>query len=141
LTPTVPVVLGNLLTGRGQYGAAEQAYQAALQIDPRSVGALLGLGHLHEVQKQVGPAREAYGAALKVGPSDPGVWHSWGAFLATQNDWSGAEAAYDKAIALAPNEAAGYLGRGQVAEIRRTSVEAVRQARLAAGVQVGAGAA
>ena len=69
--------LGDIQFRRGDMGEAEQAYRTALQIDPKDVGAYVGLAHLYRAFSLYGHAYAATKRAHELDPKDPEVQLLW----------------------------------------------------------------
>ncbi len=132
------LAIGHALVDERQFSNATDAFQQALNLTPVTASSAYdGLGEIQLAQKQVGQARDLYTQAIRVGPNDPRAWHAWGSYLLSQPDWTGADAAFTKAIALAGGEAAGYVGRGRVAEEQGQTAQARDQFRRGLAAEPG----
>lgn len=87
-----------------QLPQARESYQKALDIDPKSVDALLGLSRLEQLAGRHAEAEKQLQRAQKLRPKDPLVHAAWGEFYATQQQWGPAVKKYRDAIELAPDE-------------------------------------
>jgi len=76
--PSVQARLGNFYLGRGDTGAAEASYRAALEIDPQSVGAYINLADLKRAQGDERSARAVLLEALGLMPTEPDLLHALG---------------------------------------------------------------
>jgi tetratricopeptide (TPR) repeat protein len=63
---------GAFLLGRGKHPEATREFRAALERDPRSVGAWMGLGLSAYEREQFGLALEHFQAVLRLEPTHPG---------------------------------------------------------------------
>ncbi len=70
-------VLGKVNFRRGEMVEAEQAYQAALQIDSKNVDAYVGLARLYNAFSQYAHGYAALKKAHELDPKDPGVQLLW----------------------------------------------------------------
>jgi len=70
-------VLGKVKFRRGEMAEAEQAYQAALQIDSKNVDAYLGLARLYGSFSQYAHSYAALKKAHDLDPKDPAVQLMW----------------------------------------------------------------
>jgi tetratricopeptide (TPR) repeat protein len=82
---------------------ARQAYQEVLQRDPKSVEALLGLGHLYEVTGEADRLREVEQRAKALHPTNPKVWAWLAVHRAQAKDFEGAAECYHQATKLDPD--------------------------------------
>lgn len=70
-------VLGKVRFRRGEMGEAEQAFQTALQIDQKNVGAYLGLARLYRSLSLYAHSYAALKKAHDLDPKDPDVQLMW----------------------------------------------------------------
>jgi tetratricopeptide (TPR) repeat protein len=104
---------------------ARRALEQALVLDPRHVGALIGLTRINLLEGRAGDAQKTIAAALAVGDKDALV-HYWNGKVLEDplvNASADAEKAYQRAIELAPDDYRAYvalsqlyLGKGQAAD-------------------------
>lgn len=87
-----------------QLPQARESYQKALEIDPKSIDALLGISRLEQLAGRHAEAEKQLQRAQKLRPKDPLVHAAWGEFYATQQQWGPAVKKYRDAIELAPDE-------------------------------------
>lgn len=112
---------------------ARKALEAALQIEPKHVGALVGLVRINLIEGRAADAREIAAKASDAGERVSSVHYWTGKVLEdpTINDLDGAEKEFKRAIELAPDEYAAYvalsqldLGRARVADKAGKKAEA-----------------
>jgi tetratricopeptide (TPR) repeat protein len=82
---------------------ALQVYQELLQKDPRSVQALLGLGHLYEVTGELEKLSEVERRAKSLHPTNPKVWAWVAVHRAQAKDFEAAAECYHRATELDPD--------------------------------------
>jgi tetratricopeptide (TPR) repeat protein len=87
-----------------QLPQARESYQKALDLDPKSVDALLGLSRLEQLAGRQVEAEKHLQKAQKLRPKDPLVHAAWGEYYSTQQQWGPAVKKYRDAIELAPDE-------------------------------------
>jgi len=104
-------VLGNLL------GAAE-AYRLALDSDPQSQIALLGLSLIARQSNQLQPALRMAQAALFAGRDSALAWANYGDVRSTLGQTTEAEAAFRRAIAIDSTTTAAHCGLGNLLAAR-----------------------
>ena len=88
--PAVQARLGNFYLARGDLQAAEASYQAALSIDPLTVGAYINLADLKRVQGDEQHARWVLREALDLMPSEPSLLYALGLLEARTGDYDNA---------------------------------------------------
>ena len=98
--------LGDLLMSEG-FGAAEDAYNMALEIDPKYANAWNNLGVLLEDHKKdIDGAEDAYKNAVEINPKHAEVWNNLGHLLMDhKEDYAGAIIAFKKVLAIDPEYA------------------------------------
>ncbi len=101
-----------------QMPQARESYRKALEHDPKSTDALLGLARLDQLAGRPADAEKHLGRAQKLKPKDPVVRAAWGEYYAAQQQWAAAIGKYREAIELAPDEP---LFQHQVAVIQAKS--------------------
>lgn len=102
---TVHVAYARWQEQQKQLPQARQSYQLALNHDPRSVEALLGLSRLDRLAGRYSEAELHLQRAEKLRPHDPLVAAAWGEHYAAQGRWPDAIRRYEAAIERAPEEA------------------------------------
>lgn len=87
-----------------QLPQARESYQKALDLDPKSVDALLGLSRLEQLAGRNADAEKHLQKAQKLRPKSPLVHAAWAEYYAAQQQWGPAVKKYRDAIELAPDE-------------------------------------
>lgn len=100
----VHVAYGRWLESQRLPQEAQLAYQRALEHEPQSLDALLGLARLELLAQRHESARAYIEKAQQAHPQDPLVMAAWGEYYASIGDWSRAIDSYQRAISLAPQE-------------------------------------
>jgi protein O-GlcNAc transferase len=99
------VTRGMVLEGLKQPDAAVEAYQTALQKDPRNADALLDLGSLLLAHSRADDALGILERGATVAPDDPEMFAALGNAFAKKESWPEAAEAYNKSLALRPDRA------------------------------------
>lgn len=87
-----------------QYPEARVSYQKALDHDPKSVEALLGLSRLEQLAGRSQEAERYLLKAQKLRPQDALVRAGWGEYHSARQQWPQAIEKYREAVELAPDE-------------------------------------
>jgi serine/threonine protein kinase/tetratricopeptide (TPR) repeat protein/TolB-like protein len=106
--------LGMIYEGTGQYQLAKEQFQRALNLEPTSDDAVLGLASSYSRLSMTTQAEETYRQAISL---RPGYWRGYstlGAFYFGQNRYSEAANMFQQVIALAPDNYRGYSNLGAV---------------------------
>ncbi len=127
--------LGILAAREGNYDAAIEYFQHALQIDPQHSIALGNLGSAYRQKKDWAQAKTMLERALAINPDDPEANYSLGMVYAQQNDTEHAYEYLEKAIAARPaypealnNLGILYLHTNKRAEAVQSFEQAIRVA-------------
>ena len=104
--------LGLLADGTGQYREAVKEYQRALELEPGSQSAYLGLALAYEHAGAMSEAEQTYQRAIRVYPGSPYCFNSLGTFYLRQNQFDKAAQMFQRVIALAPEGYAPYVNLG-----------------------------
>ncbi|MEW5903715.1 MAG: tetratricopeptide repeat protein [Pseudomonadota bacterium] len=96
---------------RGDYVAAEQSYQRALELDPRNRDALLGLGAVAQQQGQDQTAQQYFRQVLQLDPRDPVALAAMSAYATDSAD---AETRLQRRLAEQPQAAALHFALGNL---------------------------
>jgi tetratricopeptide (TPR) repeat protein len=99
---------------RGKFDAGLADAEAALQLNPQSVGALLSRAYAHQRTGNFDAALADYNHALELEPKNPSVLASRAGLRIDQKAWSEALADLDQAIALRQDYAQAYVARARV---------------------------
>ncbi|WP_231734167.1 tetratricopeptide repeat protein [Calycomorphotria hydatis] len=87
----------------GNFPEARKAYQRALDEEPNSLPAMLGLARMEELASRNLAAEEAYKNALAKAPTDPDALHAVGQYYARTERWSDAITHLNKAMQADPD--------------------------------------
>ncbi len=87
-----------------QLPQARDSFNKALQHDPRSVDALLGLSRLDRLAGRNAEAEQHLAQAEKMRPGDPLISAAWGEHFAATGHWDRAIARYRVAVEQSPDE-------------------------------------
>jgi Flp pilus assembly protein TadD len=105
--------LGNALRAKGDPDGAIQAYQQAVQHDPKLARAYNGMGiALLEDKRDVDGAIKAFQEALKLNPMYALAHTNLGNALSAKKDWDAAIQAYQEALRLDPKNASAQHNLG-----------------------------
>lgn len=96
--------------GMGKQEEAEKALTQALQLNPESITARLGLARLALVRQDFVQAGVDLEDASKIAPEDPRIWYRKGELELLRKDPVAAEAAFNQAISLAGYDMNTRLG-------------------------------
>jgi tetratricopeptide (TPR) repeat protein len=107
----------------GQSGEARKSYEKALNENPQSIEAVLGLARLDQLADKPKEAEAGFQRALRMKPRDPVVQAACGQFYASQKRWPDAFQHLNLAIAAAPNVPI-YKHQLGVAETRSGDINA-----------------
>ncbi|MGE0810454.1 MAG: tetratricopeptide repeat protein [Immundisolibacter sp.] len=88
--------------GNNHLLTAEDAFKAALKVNPRMVRALIGLADVALRRDDREQAKASLDKAVEIAPNDDTVQHALGLFAASGRDYPAAEAALRKAIEVNP---------------------------------------
>jgi serine/threonine protein kinase/tetratricopeptide (TPR) repeat protein len=104
--------LGLIADGSGQYREAITEYQQALELEPGSETAFLGLALAYEHQGAITEAEQTYQRAIESHPNSPYTYNSLGTFYLRREQYAKAVQMFQKVIALAPEGHAAYVNLG-----------------------------
>ncbi len=96
-------MLGAIHGMLGEFAESENCSRRAVELAPRSIGALLNLGNALMAQGKHKNAERCYRDILKIRPEDAQSHNNLGNLLKTQNKAAEAEASYRAALRYAPN--------------------------------------
>ncbi len=91
--------------------AAEKAYLAVLQLDPRQFEAMHGLGVLYMQSGSIERSEKQLHSALQLDPDNVAANHDHGVALRSLGRFADAVASFDKSIAKAPGNALAHFNR------------------------------
>ena len=106
---------GQVFITKGQFDLAQAALDQALQVQPDSPPALIGMTALHGHRREYDLARQWVEKALKADPSSPDAWGALGDIELAQGRLAEAEEAYGSAI---KHRATPYLEHAKRAQVR-----------------------
>jgi len=115
---------GNLLQ-------AAESYRQALQSNPNSAQALLGLSLIARQSDQLEPALRMAEAALAAAPGSALAWANLGDILNALQSSTAAKTAFRQALALDPTVAAAHYGLGNALALEDDFTEALTHFRYA----------
>jgi serine/threonine protein kinase/tetratricopeptide (TPR) repeat protein len=104
--------LGLLADGTGQYREAVKEYQRALELEPGSQNAYIGLALAYEHAGAISEAEQTYRRAIGTYQSSPYCYNSLGTFYLRQQQFDKAAQMFQRVIALAPEGYAPYVNLG-----------------------------
>lgn len=110
----------------GRTGEARDAYQAALEKDPKLVGARINLGRLLHAANKLEEAQSHYSAALDQDPGNALAAFNLGVALEDQNKLGAAVEAYRQALAIDQNYADAHFNISRLLEKHGDSQGALR---------------
>nr|MDJ0938914.1 tetratricopeptide repeat protein [Woeseiaceae bacterium] len=96
----VHVLMGEIYSALGNYANAQAAFQRAVDIEPASVGGLVGMAVVTGAQGDTAQARSLLIKATEADPSAARAWTVLGNFERVAGNLDAATAAYKKAVAL-----------------------------------------
>lgn len=116
---------------RGDLEAAHAGYRAALEADPRHVGAIMGLGLIAYAHGDPATALPLLEEAQRLAPRDPAVLNNYGLTLSAAGREEEALSAWKRVLMLEPRFADAHVNLGN-AEARAGRAEAAIQRYRAA---------
>lgn len=126
-----PLRLAQALREDGDASAAEAAYEAVLEINPRRPEALLGLGALYLQRGEPVRARPFLVRCCGIVPEQAEVWDALGVSLLMTGEFATAETAFAEAQRLAPHKVEHALHRAEAALAAGTGEMELARAELA----------
>jgi Tfp pilus assembly protein PilF len=102
--PTLHISWAKLQESEGNLTEARKSYSTALQRDPRSVEAIMGLARLDYLAHRVDEAEQGFQKAVKMAPESPVALTALGEFYAEQQRWDDAIPVLNRAMQAAPDE-------------------------------------
>ncbi|QEH38794.1 Tetratricopeptide repeat protein [Aquisphaera giovannonii] len=99
---------------RGEDAAAEREFARAIQADPNSAKAHLGLARLHHAKGRLPQAAREYSEAIRTDPADAAGFVGRATALGAQGDLRGALADYERAIQINRDLAVAFVGQGAI---------------------------
>lgn len=104
--------LGLIDAGTGQYDQAAQEYQKAIQLDPGSERAYVGLADAYTKLNRLADAENTWRQAVAANPNSVFVCERLGIFYLQQAQYAKAAGLFEKAISLAPESYIDYSNLG-----------------------------
>jgi serine/threonine-protein kinase len=104
--------IGLIDAGTGQYDQAAQEYQKAIELEPGSERAYVGLADAYTKLNRLSDAEETYRQAIAANPNSALVYERLGAFYLQQAQYAKAAGLFQKAIGLAPESYIDYSNLG-----------------------------
>jgi len=106
--------LGLIYEGTGKYPEAEQEYRRAIDLEPTSYAAYVGLASAFEHEGNVADAERTYQRAISFRPQDWFGYNNIGNFYYRHADYDKAIANFKMVTQLAPESFAGYVNLAAV---------------------------
>lgn len=116
---------GDAHMGLGKGDAAKQSYEQALQVNPKSSAALIGLARHALMQQDLEGAKRLAEQAATESPNDPAVWMFKGGLLRAEGKADEALAAYDQALKVKPGHRGANIEKAYI-EIATGKFEAAQ---------------
>ena len=126
------VVQGDALTELGRLDEAQDSYNRALQSNPASVGAEVGLGRIR-LANDPGAAGALFLQALSHDPRNTSALNDLGVSRDLQGNHAGAQEAYRQALGIDPQDSAAEVNLALSMAMSGSADEAVRILRPLAG--------
>jgi tetratricopeptide (TPR) repeat protein len=118
--------LGHVHFARGDLSMAAQAYEKALQLEPKNLRALENLGDYY-ARSNPKKAMEYYKRYLDIEPRDAEIYFQMGTLNQKGRDFAGAITAYKKSIQYDPQQVASHLALAELYELRKSTQAAIEQ--------------
>jgi superkiller protein 3 len=108
------ILNGAFLFDQGKYDEAIQAFNKALEIDPKNADAWTGKGQALIKQEKYNDAIQAFDRSLEIDPKNARTWILEGtAFLFYQGKYDKAVQAFDKALEIDPKNSIAWHFKGR----------------------------
>ncbi len=108
----VQVALGEIYRGRGRWDESISAYNKAIQIEPRNIGAFVGLAGVYSRIDKPTLAEQTYQRALGLQPGHWETWANYGYYQFDTGQFDKAEKSFRKVVALSPDNVNAYSNLG-----------------------------
>lgn len=125
---------GTIFMNQGDYGRAEEAFDRALALDPRSVKVMNLAGITAFRRQDYTSAEWRFREAVFLDPSFATGYNNLGSVCTFRNELDKAKEMYEKAISLSPGLASAYYSLGTVYFLGGDTEEGTR--RLAEGIRL-----
>lgn len=103
-TPDLNISYAKLQEESGNYSEARKRYSLALQQDPKSAEAVLGLARLDYLAHRIDESESQFKKAVKLAPNSPVTLTALGGFYAEQQRWDEAIEVLSRTLEVAPDE-------------------------------------
>lgn len=113
------VLRGDANLGLGKPDLARQSYEQALQVNPKSSAALIGMARHALTQRDMEGAKRLAEQAAADSPNDAAVWMLKGALLRAEGKPAEALAAYDQALKVDPAHRSANIEKAQIEIVMR----------------------
>src|SRR5208283_4397006 len=108
--------IGKVFLSKKKYSQAEEAFNKAVDLDPKKAQAWADLASARGEQKNYAGAEEAFNKAVDLDPKKAQAWADLASARGEQKNYAGAEEAFNKAVDLDPKNAQAWtllgLARG-----------------------------
>lgn len=112
--PDVHLTMGELMTLKGETGAAIDAFKKALIVNPSSADAAIGLADALAAARKTKEAEQTYLRAIALRPAYWSGYNKLGAFYLKNGDPGNAEKMFQKVVQLTPDNLRGYNNLGAI---------------------------
>jgi tetratricopeptide (TPR) repeat protein len=132
--PASFIFLGNVRVAQGNLAKAAEAYEQALQLDPRNLQALENLANYYailEPQKAI----SYYQRYSAIDPNEGEIYFQLGLLYQKLTDMKKAEASYQKSIEVEPQQVAPHLALAELYEVQMSTPSAINQYSAALAIE------
>jgi len=112
--PDVHLTMGELMTLKGETGAAIDAFKKALAVNPSSADAAIGLADALASAQKTAEAEQTYRRAIALRPAYWSGYNKLGGFYLKNGDLRNAEKMFQKVVQLTPDNLRGYNNLGAI---------------------------
>lgn len=105
---------GQANLGLGKVDLAQQSYEQAVQANPKSSAALIGMARIALTQQDIEGAMRLADQAATESPNDPDVWMFKGGLLRAQGKSDEALAAYDQVLKVKPSHRSAHIEKAYI---------------------------
>ena len=103
--PEVYVMTGQLNESKGEYAKALDSYSKALEVDPKSISAMLSMARLYDRQNESEKSISFYNKAIEIAPNSGASYAELGAVYVKAGNLNAAKDQLQKAVNLEPKNA------------------------------------